>query len=301
MKKRSVEPVLKRQYKSLHKSETKLQKQLARLHKAHTADIAAIITTAYIAASVGDKLSHAALLDRISPAEAARLARDTKRLRGEAPDTEAFPFSVLHFDRLNRLDGIRASLILSEYNLAAEEERLIMAHLQRHSELSWQAFESWLDYHAAPMTAAAIAAILRDKQYPVSDTIYRNHRSTAEQTIKKIEQNIIRGNSDSEAIKDITAYVSRREKARSDSVIFYEGTRVTIETLGAVTRNIADYFRSITIKDGKACQTCKDIEVEQIKNPIPINDMVAGVTAPPFHNYCRCGIEVIYRDDNKTS
>ena len=289
MKKRPVEPILWRQYRRLEKDEKKLRADLAVLYKVHEGRISNVITNTYNFVAIDGKPKHAMLMRRIPSQEAALLKQQIKRLNPAAP---------LKFDNINRLDATRLGLTIAELELAAEEERLIISHLRHNVEECWNAFEDWLDYYNVAMTTAVISAIVKDKRYPIHETIIKNHRNLAENTTKRLEEVIVRGMPMKDAIPFVSEYVTRREQHGSDTLLYYEGTRTTVDTLEEVVKDIADYFRTVCIHDGKTCEKCKDIEKEQEFEPVPIDDFEAGVTAPPFHPYCRCGIEVIFHDDD---
>ena len=52
-------------------------------------------------------------------------------------------------------------------------------------------------------------------------------------------------------------------------------------------------YQVVTIMDGKTCDDCEKHEGEHF----PIDQMEAGVTAPPFHPYCRCTTAPYFPDD----
>lgn len=285
MKKRPIQPILKRRFRRLEKDEAKTRKALLSLYKAHAVDIASFVHAAYLTARDGDRLRHANLMKRIDSNEATKLRRDGAK-QGV----------VLKFDALNKMEGIEAGLLIAEYAIAEEEQRLLTAHLKQNIEDTWEEVEEYLEYYYATMTAAALAVLLSDERYPIAKTLRGNHKHLAEMTARRIEQNIVRGMNESDAVKDVVDYVTRRERSNSDSVLYYEGTRTTNETVRAVVDDIADYFYTVCVNDNKTCKQCKEIEAEQAYFPVPLTDYEAGITAPPFHPYCRCGIEVIYHD-----
>lgn len=296
---KTLEPVLKRRYKALTRAEQQTRAQLRRLYKGHTAGVVACVRAIYDGATVNGATSHAALMRRIDGRDAVRLALRVRRLRGSVPDADTFPFNVARFDRLNKLDGARAELALMEYELAAEEYAVIMAHLRKQAEETWLAIEEWYDYmHLAAYTAANIDAILTDTQYPIRSTLYHDHAALADKTAKRIQEAIVRGDSPSTAARSIAQYVEGRERHNSDAVLFYEGTRTVTEAVREALGDNVTAYRSVTIHDAKACELCRAIEAEQAANPVPVDDFVAGINAPPFHPYCRCYIEVAEYDED---
>lgn len=297
MKKRSAQPVLKRRYKALEEAEALTRKKLTRLYRAHAAEVAAMVAAAYGAATVDGKPTHAGLMRRADSKELIRIQREVAKLRREMPHGGAFPFSVTKFDKLNRLEALRADLVISECKLAADVEEIIMAHLKQHVEACWIEFEEWWDYYNAAMTAGAIAAILTDERYPIRETLYSHAVKIAGLTANDITSAIISGQDEETAEAHITAQNERREQTAADNTLYYEGTRTTIATLDEVVKDFVLRFRSVCIHDGKACELCLRIEDAQRREPVPVEDLKPGETAPPFHNNCRCGVEVVFDDD----
>lgn len=295
MNKKPIYPILQQRYKAIEKKEDALRSQFATLRKAKLKPLQDLIYGLYRDCVDGDTVDYSLMFKRISRQTANQIKYVVDKMRKET-DIVSFPFTVTRFDQLNKLDAVKAQIIVNELEQANELNVLLEAYLHDHIFATMMATVSALaiDYQ---ITDKAVKAVATNKDHPIKEALQEQHYKIAERTALMLQQAITRGEDAEKAVDLITAYANKRDKNSDDRLMYTEDTRATVEAVEEVLEDRVDYFRTVCVHDGKACDICTGIEAEQKLHPVPMKNFVSGVNAPPFHPYCRCSIEVIYNDD----
>lgn len=298
MKKRSIARFLNRQYKQLETREQKTRARLNRLYMAYNSTVESIIHDLYMSCVIDGKPDYSQLFRRITKSKAAELQRKTAELKQIIPEEAAavFPFTVTRFDTLNRLDAAKVSFILNQSALAEAEYKLIDAHLSAFCKDTWTALEEYLEVDWMYPEAGVVRFLTEDQEHPIRETLYRNNLHIAEQVTERVRQSITRGEPVQACVKTVTEYAERQERGTTERVLFTEGTRTAVDTVTEELEPYIEAFYTVCVKDEKTCEVCKGVEAEQQIHPVAIEYYKPGTTAPPWHPYCRCGIEVIWND-----
>lgn len=195
-----------------------------------------------------------------------------------------YPLSVMDFDQLNRIDAVKAIYGMADLKTAMRESVLIREH-----------FEMWADtVFAMVETYYGIKSLSKIKvQHDFEPQLYHQRLTAGLDAGKRASLDLLRAMPVDKAIDDVTGYLAKKDKQVTDRIVFTEGTTVTEEVAVEAIKDRVQAFRSISVKDGKTCADCKAIETEQEANPVPIDNYMPGVTAPPFHPYCRCWIDFV--------
>ena len=296
MKKKNLIKFLNRQYKNLSDREKKAQKRLFLLNSALCAFISVIVKDAYIYCQIDGKTDYSRLLHRISKAEARDLqsqVRKIKILYGDELPNDAFPFTLARFDNIHRLDMYKARIICSCLETGYEQRKLIKKHLLDYSYLFVTELVAYISVTSVVAGRIADDIVAGDNYIPES-TVTSMYQ-TAIGATQRLQQALMRGETAGKASDTVAEYIARKTKQDTDRLLFTEGTRVSNESAKAVIEPYADYFYTVPVMDDKTCQVCIDIANEQKMNPVPMSEFVTGVTAPPFHPWCRCKFEVIFK------
>ena len=296
MTKKKIIPFLDKQYRKLSKSEKDAQKRLLLINDALCAFISVIVKDAYLRCQVNGKTDFSRLFHRISQVDIRDLKSRIRRARmlyGDGIRDDDFPFSLTKFDRLNRLDLYRAQIIVACVEAGADQRKVIYDHLLDYSYLLVTELATYIGVTAVVAGRISDDAVKTDGQ--INKSIYNNMLNTAASASINMQQALTRGDSLENATKMVADVVGRKTKRDTDRLLFTEGTRTTNEAVKQVVEPYAKYFYCVPVLDNKTCQVCIDISEEQKKNPVPMEDFVVGVTAPPFHPWCRCRFEVIFK------
>lgn len=299
MKRKDINPLLMEQYERLQAEEKRARKLLGQLYKSSSARIRTIAASLFHDCTTGEHVNHAALFRTIKPAQAMDLQRQTAQARRVYGDMAAadFPFTVTRFDRLNRLDAARAQLILNELDTAAEIDSMLYIHIHAHVMMTMAATIGYLELQDFKMTEKMADAATRNDERPVICSLYEQHRAAGEREATLLQQAMTRGEDADKAAALVTDYAEKRAQSNTDRLMFTEDTRATAEAVREVVKDYVEAFYTVCIHDDKTCSTCTGIAAEQQMDPVPIEDFKPGITAPPFHPWCRCGIEVVWLAD----
>jgi SPP1 gp7 family putative phage head morphogenesis protein len=126
-----------------------------------------------------------------------------------------------------------------------------------------------------------------------SDKIWNNRQSLIETIKTGLTQNFIRGNSSDELIKNIS------KKFNTD--LNKAGRLVMTESAFFAAEAQKDCFKDLGVQkyqilgtlDTSTCEECGDMDLQTFD----MKDYEEGVTAPPFHPWCRCTTIPYFEDE----
>lgn len=294
MRKRQLVPLEINLFKRLQETEDALTQDLEL--STISSSIPYYISDLYSKVVVDGKPTSRKLLERISIQEALSLrntATELKR-RLSRPEFEPlmndYPLNIQQFDQLNRVGACKAFMTMEELKTAC----MVMDVLHNH-------WKDWLDemtdvtlmyFEMGNLVKALEPHLMDDWQL----SLCRNHVIEGVESATRTIQAIMRGQSLELTQQEVNAYLTRKESYIDRSALFTGNTMVTEYGIMDIIWDYVDAFHSVTVKDDKTCQTCRDIEEEQNAEPVPMEEYAPGVTAPPFHEFCRCYIEVIWKE-----
>lgn len=300
MKKKKIRPFLSNQYGRLEKEEAQLRKDIQILNESNTERISKLITDVVSHCIANGKVDYSKLFKRISRQKIAEIRRHTKAVSKKFDSNliaNAYPFTIAKFDQLNVLNAFTAEIILNQLDFASDCKDLINEHLEKHIIDVYTAIDEYLDLYDMMTAAAIVAMVIDNKKYPTEIALFRSNMRIADRIAEQTKQAIIRGEEIHKTLNTIQTYAEKQSRSATDSVIFTEGTRTTVDTTFDTLRPYIIAFKSVAVHDKKTCKYCEQMEADQENNPVDIEYFEEGVTAPPFHPYCRCGFEVIWNDD----
>lgn len=101
---------------------------------------------------------------------------------------------------------------------------------------------------------------------------------------KTLTQSIIRGEAPDKAIKEISR-VMEVDKRKAGRLVMTESAFIASESQKDCYKELGvEYFEVLATLDSHTCSDCGVREGQKI----PMSEYESGVTAPPFHPYCRC-------------
>lgn len=192
--------------------------------------------------------------------------------------------------KLNRLEGLQASLRVQQLEVGAYESQQAEAHLKQVGAEAFDETSKLLGHEYNPEIVRKFVDEL--PAVSVMQNTMTNHAKLADYLGTDIAQGMARGDSYSrisrEAQKRFTR-VSRNDFAR---LIYTQGTLVYNEaTAGVVEQDFTEY-RLSTANDSKVCPICRKLEQEVFR----FQDRTVGVNFPPLHPWCRCSFTVVIND-----
>ena len=295
MRKRKLVPLEINLYKRLQETEDALADalELSTVSKS----IPYYISDLYSKVVVDGKTQNRKLLEHIDIQEALSLRNTAEELKRRLSNPEFepilndYPLNIQRFDQLNRVGACKAYMSMEELKTAC----MVIDVLDNH----WR---DWLDeladvtlmYFELGSLAKALEPHLMDDWRLA---LCRNHVIEGVEASNRTIQSIIRGQLLNATQQEVDAYLANKESYIDRSALFTGNTMVTESGIMDIIGDYVDAFHSVTVKDDKTCKTCREIEEEQTADPVPMDEYAPGVTAPPFHSFCRCYIEVIWKDE----
>ena len=117
-----------------------------------------------------------------------------------------------------------------------------------------------------------------------SDRIWENKTKLIGTLNKTLTQSIIRGEAPDKAIKEISR-VMEVDKKKAGRLVMTESAFIASESQKDCYKELGvKYFEVLATLDSHTCSDCGVREGEKI----PMSEYKSGITAPPFHPYCRC-------------
>jgi hypothetical protein len=297
MRKRQLVPLEINLFKRLQEMEDALATdlELSTISK----DIAYYISDLYSKVVVDGKTQNRKLLERIDFQEAMSLRNTAEELkrRLNRPEFEPllndYPLNILNFDQLNRVGACKAFMTLEELETAC----MVMDVLDKH-------WESWLDELTdITLMYFEMDGFVRSLEPKLVDdwrlSLCRNHIIEGVEASNRTIQSIIRGQLLNATQQEVNAYLANKESYIDRSALFTGNTMMTEAGIMDIIGGYVETFHSVTVKDEKTCKTCQAIEEEQTADPVPMDEYAPGVTAPPFHAFCRRYIEVNWKEGNE--
>lgn len=128
-----------------------------------------------------------------------------------------------------------------------------------------------------------------------SDRIWSNRESLINETHKQLTQDILLGRSPDSSIKAI-AKKFNTSKSKAGRLVMTESAYFGSEAQKDCFKELdVEKFEIVETLDGETCSICSAMDGQVYS----MKDFESGVTAPPFHPWCR-GCTVPYFDDNYT-
>lgn len=117
-----------------------------------------------------------------------------------------------------------------------------------------------------------------------SSRVWENKTKLIGALNKTLTQSIIRGEAPDKAIKEISR-VMEVDKRKAGRLVMTESAFIASESQKDCYKELGvEYFEVLATLDSHTCSDCGVREGQKI----PMSEYESGVTAPPFHPYCRC-------------
>ena len=126
-----------------------------------------------------------------------------------------------------------------------------------------------------------------------SDTLWGNKKKLINLLDQSMSRMVLTGQHPSVVIKEIMKTLNASENSARRLVLTEQAYFTTLSQKDGYRESGLSEYQVVTIMDGKTCDDCQDHEGEHH----PTDQMEVGVTAPPFHPYCRCTTAPYFPDD----
>lgn len=232
------------------------------------------------------------LLERMSDAERTELYEKTKRFMAKHPNS-AFLTEVRNsYYKLQRLDGLKANILIHIAEAAAIQEELLPATMTEVFDNGYKKtlYDEAMFYGVETFHAGYDIGILKRSLNSnwvqggnFSKRIWRNNKTLIDVMQSDFVMWVARGDSVDKITSRIAnkfdvAYRQSERLVRTESAFMVEQG-----TLTAYEENATDEYRFLAILDSKTSKICRSLDDKVFK----IIDAVVGVNYPPMHPHCR--------------
>lgn len=198
--------------------------------------------------------------------------------------------------KLNRLEGLQASIMMHQLEIGAIDQAELQAHLERVTLRSGNAAAEQLGFgkNFYSVNSDLIAKTINQQWADgknFSERIWSNRQKLADYLNNDFAMSIARGDSYERCIKSLGERFSKVSRNDIYRLIYTEGTFVQNEATMATFEQDFEQYK-ISIADSKACAICKAL-MDQV---FYIKDRKAGINFPPLHSWCRCGFTIEVAD-----
>lgn len=297
-KRKPLAPALTAYYKELEQAEKKTLSRTKSLIVAHHPAVKALIHLYYQYGADGERLNHA-LLRKKAPLELAMMNQtEAERLRAvfKGQPMEQ-PLSIMRFDKLNILDNLNVAVAFEELKQARNLTLLYSSQLDAELE-KWLAFLMiYYEYDFEERMEALKRSAKANAKKAIVASMYKQAMIRSQGITTRITQSLIRGQDEVQTAEQVLDYIDRQTMNTSGRTLYTEDTAATEQAAIEALRPYIDAFFTRCVHDGKTCPICLDIERTQGEHPVAIELYEPSVTAPPFHPYCRCMVEILWRHD----
>lgn len=249
----------------------------------------------------GDVLDYAKITSKLDDDDFNTMIRDWDKFVKKYPDMERYRDIRMNYYKLDRLQGLSNRIALHVAELGKLEEEMLKGTLTGAFKKAFNSItklfkkQRKINRDVEPLKDKKIDALIRQKWLDgnnFSDNTWRNKAKLQNYLDSKLITDMATGKTYDEVSTGL---------AKAMNVSFNDAKRL-IHTEMAHIQNSAHFegikqagftgFKIVATLDGKTSEICKNKngKTEYIK------DYQVGVTAPPFHPYCRSTIFGVDKD-----
>ena len=286
--------------KNMEKDEDKLKKKLSFFYDKERVSLEKEIASFYQRYGENNIIEYRNLLQSLSMEEKDMLIKRADEFIEKYPKYKNILPVRENIYKLNRLEGLKYSILLKQYEIGAIEQEEIENHLRKYALKGANITYETLGFgkNFLSINSDVISKIL-DNSYAgednFSDRIWNNKKKLANYLNNDFAKAAARGDSYDKCVKFLKERFSKVTRNDCYRLIFTEGTYVLNES--AITPFEEDFesYEISTVGDGRVCSICRGIKGKVFN----IKERTPGINFPPFHPWCRCSFEVVVDDWDK--
>lgn len=286
--------------KVLQQSEDEVNDRLASYYRTEGQKLKNLIASYYQQYGDGNVIEYRTMLQGLSSADRELLFRDISEFVKKYPQYEHLVPTATSIYKLDRLEGLQASVYMQQLNIGAIEQEEVRKHLEEMARVGFDSVQKDLGIGGESINVIkTIVGVDWTGHGNYSDSIWKNKQKLTEYLMKDFSEGIARGDNYKKLMKilqDRFDDVSRRDAYR---LVYTEGTHVLNESRARAMEQDFEYYKISCINDGKACDHCLAVQADQNAKPVKFKDRVTGLNFPPFHPWCRCSYVVVVPDEEE--
>lgn len=272
---REEEKTKRRLLKIYRAEETRLRKEIAAFYQQH-----------------GEKgvVEFRKVLEQLTPAEKNALYSNFRAFTANRPQIAHLEEIRNNIYKLNRLEGLQASVSLHLAQIAEQEEAEVSEHLQKIGHISWEAVSDTLGHGVDERIARRFIGTEWAGGADFSSRVWGNAEKTAAILNTEIAQGFARGDNYRKLTKKLTDKFENVTTRQAYRLIYTEGTYVYNETAAeGFSEEGYKAYQISTAQDAKVCSICRDLDGLTFR----FDEREPGTNFPPMHPFCRCSFVVV--------
>lgn len=280
---------------SLEKDEAALKKRLLKAYETEAAKLDKEIAVYYQKYGRDNVIEYARLFEQLDAEDIKLLIERMDDFAEKYPQyADLMPVRESVY-RLNRLEGLKESVLLHQYEIGSITNVQLQEHLN----------ELYFTNSKAAAKAVGLKeneSILRNfvntswtgsKDY--SERIWQSAEKLAGYLNSDISQGFARGDSYERLSQQVRSRFINVSKNDAYRLIYTEGTYVMNEAQAKVFEEDFEEYEYLTAGDGKVCSTCSALRGKRFK----FSQREPGTNFPPMHPWCRCHHNPVVDDWDK--
>lgn len=281
----------------LEKDEEKLKKRLSDYYDKESRKLERSIAAFYQEYGEGDIIEYRRLMQRLSDDDIRLLMEQMDRFAVRYPEyANLMPIRESIY-KLNRLEGLQASIKMQQLEIGAINNEQLTEHLNKQAMRSVNAAAETLGfgknfYANNPNITKLFVNVPWANGENFSAKIWNNTSKLSNYLTTDIAQGLARGDSYAKLVNQLKNRFGQVERNDIYRLIYTEGTYVMAESAMHPIKDEFQKYRISTVGDGKVCDICRGA-AQQV---FDIKDRQPGVNFPPFHAWCRCTFTIVVDD-----
>lgn len=273
----------------MERQEDDLKKRLNRYYEQEAKKLEREIASYYQQYGVDNVIQYNMLMQKLDQSDMDLLMRDIEAFVTKYPQyANLVPVRETIY-KLNRLEGLQASIMMQQHEMAMINDEEIKSYLDklavRGSNMAMETLGFGKNFYASDSNIVRLfVGVPWCNGESFSTRIWNDTTKLAQYLQQDVAQGFARGDSYDKLVKGIRRRflnVSRRDAYR---LIYTEGTYVMNES--AMQPFLEDFpqYMIVTAEDDRVCPVCEAMSHKVFDTA----DRTPGSSFPPFHPWCRC-------------
>ena len=279
------------------KDEAALRKRLDKYYKSEYRRLDKEIASYYQKYGEDNVIAYRMLLQSLSDEDRTLLMERMDEFAEKYPEYASLMPVRESIYRLDRLQGLQYSVVMTEAEIAGYSNEQIKDYLTKLSQqgvnYGMETLGFGKNYYSID---SDVVTQFVDRPWSngenFSTRIWGDTQRLANTLNTDIAQGFARGDSYDKLTSSLQARFERVNRKDAYRLIYTEGTYVMAEsTMQPFTENFEKY-RTSPVLDGRTCSVCRGMRHKEFL----ISERQPGVNFPPFHPYCRDSWEIVVDD-----
>lgn len=285
-------------FKSIEKNEEQLNKKLAEYYKVEAERLNKLIASYYAKYGKENVIQYRELLKKLSDGERKLLIEDIDKFIEKYPKYEKLKKVRESIYKLDRLEGLKVSINLSQMELAEKEVEEVKKYLEDVYKTGFDYANKELGYptNFNSYNKEAVEKFINKSWVGginFSKRIYNNRDKVSKWVMTEFADGVKRGESYDSLIKKMMNRFQEVSKSSAKRLVTTEASYILNESSMKVFEDEFDEYKYNAMLDAKTSKLCRRLDGEVYK----ISERKAGKNFPPMHPNCRSSFTIVIPDD----